>query len=161
MTHMKVHKCNQCDYASVRAWDLKKHKKIHSCDKTNKCNQYDYASFFASNFRRHMKTHPGEKSHKCNLCNFTVPASQHKQTNTNSALSLHPEGWGWWWRVLPGEGNKQRKAQIHFVHSQPGTQFQFTAYLLLSAEFLYKLLKTFENKTWQINLIEMSLLANF
>ena len=44
------------------------------------------------------------------------------------------------------EGNKQRKAQIHFVHSQPGTQFQFTAYLRLSAEFLYKLLKTSENK---------------
>ena len=28
--HMKVHKCNQCDYASVWAWDLKKHKKSHS-----------------------------------------------------------------------------------------------------------------------------------
>ena len=32
-------------------------------------------------------------------------------------------------------GNKQRKAQIHFVHSQPGTQFQFTLpRLLLSSK---------------------------
>ena len=35
----KSNKCNQCDYASSQAGDLKRHLKMHSGEKTNKCNQ--------------------------------------------------------------------------------------------------------------------------
>ena len=69
---MKVHKCNQCDYASVWAWDLKKRKKSHSGGKNvQRQSMWLCFLFFASNFRRHMKTLSGEKSHKCNQCDFT------------------------------------------------------------------------------------------
>ena len=34
-------------------------------DKSNKCNQCDFASIQAGNLRRHLKTHSGEKTNKC------------------------------------------------------------------------------------------------
>ena len=34
----------------------------------HKCDQADYTSYQASNLRRHLKTHSGEKSNKCNQC---------------------------------------------------------------------------------------------
>ena len=65
--HLKKHsgekpnKCNQCDYASIRASTLRDHLKKHSGEKSNKCNQCDYASSRADSLRRHLKTHSGEK----------------------------------------------------------------------------------------------------
>ena len=53
----KLSKCNQCDYASSHAGDLRRHLKTHSGEKPNKCNQCDYASSHAGNLRRHMKRH--------------------------------------------------------------------------------------------------------
>ena len=43
---------------------------MHSGEKSSKCNQCDFASSQASNLRTHLKTHSGEKSNKCNLCDF-------------------------------------------------------------------------------------------
>ena len=74
--HLKTHsgeksnKCNQCDYASSRADSLRTHLKMHSGEKANKCNQCDYASSHASNLMQHLKTHSGEKSNKCNQCDY-------------------------------------------------------------------------------------------
>ena len=68
--HRKENKCNQCNYASSRAGDLRKHLKTHSGEKLNKCNQCDYASSQAGNLIRHIKTHSGEKSNKCNQCDY-------------------------------------------------------------------------------------------
>ena len=74
--HLKTHsgekpnKCNQCDYASSHSGHLRTHMKTHSGDKSNKCNQCDYASSQASNLRTHLKTHSGEKPKKCNQCDF-------------------------------------------------------------------------------------------
>ena len=45
-------------------------------EKLNNCNQCEYASGKAENLRKHMKTHYGEKSYKCSQCDFaTVHAS--------------------------------------------------------------------------------------
>ena len=66
----KSHKCNQCNFASSRADTLMTHLKTHSGKKSNKCNQCDFASSEASNLRRHLKTHNGQKSNKCNQCGY-------------------------------------------------------------------------------------------
>ena len=67
---MKSNKCNQCDYASSRAGNLRTHLKKHSGEKSNKCNQCDYAFSQAGDLRMHLKKHSGEKSNKCNQCDY-------------------------------------------------------------------------------------------
>ena len=57
----KPNKCNQCDYASNHAGNLRDHLKTHSGEKPHKCNQCKYASSQATNLRRHLKMHSGEK----------------------------------------------------------------------------------------------------
>ena len=59
---MRAHKCNQCEYTSSWASNLRTLLKIHSGEKSNKCKQCDYASSQASHLRTHLKTHSGEKS---------------------------------------------------------------------------------------------------
>ena len=58
----KSNQCNQCDFASLYASDLRIHLKTHSGEKSNKCNQCDYASSREGHLRRHLKTHSGENS---------------------------------------------------------------------------------------------------
>ena len=58
------HKCNICDYASLRAGNLRTHLKTHSGEKAYKCSQCDFATVHAHNLRTHLKTHSGEKSYK-------------------------------------------------------------------------------------------------
>ena len=59
---IKPNKCNQCDYASAKEGNLKRHLKTHSGEKPNKCIQCDYGSSYANHLRRHLKTHSGKKS---------------------------------------------------------------------------------------------------
>ena len=66
----KTNKCNQCDFVSSQASNLRRHLKTHSGEKSNKCNQCDYASSYASHLRTHLKRHSGEKLNKCNQCDF-------------------------------------------------------------------------------------------
>ena len=66
----RSNKCNQCEYASSQASNLRRHLKAHTGEKSNKCNQCDYASSVACHLRRHLKTHGGEKSNKCNQCEY-------------------------------------------------------------------------------------------
>ena len=85
--HMKTHigeklnKCNQCDFASSQAGNLRRHLKRHSGKKSNKCNQCDYASPYASALRTHLKTHSGEKSNKCNLCDYASSQTSNLRTH--------------------------------------------------------------------------------
>ena len=65
--------CNQCDYASSQAINLRTHVKTHSGEKSNKCDQCDFACWL----RTHLKTHSGENLNKC-------PES--KCTTTNNHL---------------------------------------------------------------------------
>ena len=57
-------KCNQCDYASSQADNMRAHLKTHSGEKSNKCNHCDYASSQACDLRRHLNIHSGEKSNR-------------------------------------------------------------------------------------------------
>merc|ERR1711884_874846 len=61
-------KCNQCDYASVLAGNLRRHLKTHSVEKSFICNQCDFTSLHLDDLRKHLKTPTGKKSLKCNQC---------------------------------------------------------------------------------------------
>ena len=78
---IKSSKCNQCDYASSHAGNLRQHLKIHSGEKSNKCNQCDYASSRADNLMTHLKTHSGEMSNKCNHCDYASSQATHLRTH--------------------------------------------------------------------------------
>ena len=82
---IKSHKCNQCDYASSHAGNLRRHLIIHSGEKSNKCNQCDFASSYTSCLRTHLKTHSGEKSNQCSQCDY---ASSHAG-NLRTHLKTH------------------------------------------------------------------------
>ena len=73
----KPNKCNQCDYAFLGTFELRRHLKTHSGDKPNKCNQCDFATSLASNLRTHLKTHSGEKSNKCKQCDYASYQTSH------------------------------------------------------------------------------------
>ena len=57
---LRSKQCNQCDYASFHAGNLRKHLKTHSGERSNKCNQCDYASYEACDLRKHFLTHSGK-----------------------------------------------------------------------------------------------------
>ena len=112
----KVKKCNQCDFASSRAGNLRTHLKTHSWEKPNKYNQCDYASSQASNLRTHLKTHSGEKSNKCNQCDFASALACYlrthlktqSQTNVRRASVLQPSQAGNLWGHLKLHGGGKR-----------------------------------------------------
>ena len=81
----RPNKCNQCEYASSEAGNLRRHLRTHSGEKSNKCNQCNYASSDASNLRNHLKTHSGEKSNKCNQCDF----ASSQASNLRAHLKTH------------------------------------------------------------------------
>ena len=88
----KVKKCNQCDFASSQAGDLRKHFKTHSGEKSNKCNQCDFASSQPGHLRKHLKSLSGEKSNKCSQCDFACsdPSSLMRHTNRHRAGEKWP-----------------------------------------------------------------------
>ena len=61
---VKSNKCNQCNYVSFWAGNLRTHMKKHSGEKSNKCNRCDFASSQEGNLRIHLKTHSGENPNK-------------------------------------------------------------------------------------------------
>ena len=45
---------NQCDYAPVRAEDLKRHLTTHRGEKSKRCNQCDFGSSYSSTLMEHL-----------------------------------------------------------------------------------------------------------
>ena len=85
----KSNKCNQCDFASSRAGDLRRHLKTHIIgEKSNKCNQCDFASTQAGDLRRHLKTHSGEKPNKCSQCDFACSHPSSLRRHTKRHISV-------------------------------------------------------------------------
>ena len=93
-------KCNQCDFASFYAGDLKKHLVRHSGERSNKCNQCDFALFmqviaetfhtsYASNLQKHFKMYNGEKSNKCDQCNYASFYASNLQKRSKMDLFMH------------------------------------------------------------------------
>ena len=100
---VKSNECNQCDFASIEAGNLKKHLETHSGEKPNKCSQCDFACTDPSSLRSHMKRHSGEKSNKCNQCDFASSRS----SSLRAHLKIH-------------SGEKPNKCnQFDFASSDP------------------------------------------
>ena len=66
----KMHKCNECDFAAFKKFNLKGHKKRHIGIFPFKCTQCDYASITQTDIVIHMRKHSGERPCKCTLCSF-------------------------------------------------------------------------------------------
>ena len=63
----RANKCELCDFVSVRPYNLRRHWKMHTGEKTHTgekshiCNQCNYASALAADLGRHLKTLTIEK----------------------------------------------------------------------------------------------------
>ena len=78
-------KCNQCDYSTTGASNLRANLKSHLGEKSHKCNLCDYSSVHASHVRAHLKIHSGEKSQKCSQCDY----SSARASNLRVHLKIH------------------------------------------------------------------------
>ena len=74
----KPNKCNNCDFASAQAGNLRTHLIKHSGVKLHKCNQCDFTSYRKRNMTTHLETHNWEKLYKCTV--------EKRQTNAASAI---------------------------------------------------------------------------
>ena len=106
--------CNQCDYASSLASDLRSHLKTDIGEKCNHCN---YTSFYARALVTHLKTHSGEKPNKCNQCGYACL----DKTNLRKQMKAHSRDKSFW----------------HF-HFHPTSSKIDMDFLYVSAEWLPK-----------------------
>ena len=71
--YMLSNKCNQCDYTSSCASNLRRYLKTHSGGKLNKCSQCDFACSDPSSLKRHMERHRPVK--KVTVCRKSLHKS--------------------------------------------------------------------------------------
>ena len=62
------------------------HLKTHTGEKSDKCNQCDFASSKAGNLRTHLKTHSGEKSNKCSERDFASSLACNNEETLENTL---------------------------------------------------------------------------
>ena len=93
VNHMRPNKCNQCNFASAQANNLRRHLKMHSGEKSHQCKQCNFASAEKANLRRHLKMHTGEKSNKCNQCNFRSYLAGNLKDHLKRHIALDSKIW--------------------------------------------------------------------
>ena len=90
------------------------HNRTQSGDKSPKCNQCDYASNYAGNLRAHLKTHSGEKAYKCDQCGYTSYHAGKLRTHLKHTVGKRPTNatnqirqiiWGDSWEHTAGKGH--------------------------------------------------------
>ncbi|XP_033123729.1 zinc finger protein 507-like [Anneissia japonica] len=78
--HMKLYKCQLCDYSSATANGVKNHMKFHLKDRPHKCPLCEFSGAYPQSLRAHMKSHMQEYNFslpaanevfKCKLCGYT------------------------------------------------------------------------------------------
>ena len=67
----KKHNCNQCNFSTVKASTLKRHKLVHSSEKSFSCSQCKYSCTTAGDLKKHLLIHSGENPFKCRQCNYS------------------------------------------------------------------------------------------
>ena len=132
-TGEKLNKCNQCDFASSRASNLRTHMKTHSGENSNKCNQCGYASSHAGHLRTHLKTHSGEKPNKCNQCDFVSSQAgnlkKHMKTHSGESqtnatnVTLHLLGHTCYTKIPKNTGIYFQKSRYLYLSPIPVYQY--------------------------------------
>ena len=86
MSHSKPHwrECSLCGKSFTQNGGLQEHKKVHTWEKSNKCNQCDFASSQAGNLRRHS-VEKAYKCNQCeNVTNVNPNQTKNHQIKTNN-----------------------------------------------------------------------------
>ncbi|KAF6197519.1 hypothetical protein GE061_008483 [Apolygus lucorum] len=69
--------CNLCDYRSLHAGNLRRHKKVHSDNKPYSCDVCGFKTKKPYSLKMHMITHTGQRLLACDQCDYTCNRPQH------------------------------------------------------------------------------------
>ena len=77
----KLFKCNQCEYATRKKWNLDAHVRVHTGEKPYVCPHCEYRCADHSTFSRHQRVHSDDKPFACQHCDY--------RTRLRSSLVVH------------------------------------------------------------------------
>ncbi|XP_069838345.1 zinc finger protein 142 isoform X2 [Dendropsophus ebraccatus] len=66
----KIHRCQDCDFATAHKRVLMRHSLLHTGEKPHKCSQCDFMCRDISYLSKHMLTHSTEKNYMCTECGY-------------------------------------------------------------------------------------------
>ena len=94
------------------------HLKTHSREKLYNCNQCNFASVLAGNLRRRLKTHSGKKSFKFNQWDYIYISHNHTKSTISGPVFQVPGRPSWMRRCLVSRMVKNRAATAFCSTSQ-------------------------------------------
>ncbi|XP_063789966.1 zinc finger protein 142 isoform X2 [Pseudophryne corroboree] len=66
----KIHRCEDCDFATAHKRVLIRHILLHTGEKPHKCSQCDFMCRDISYLSKHMLTHSTDKNYMCTECGY-------------------------------------------------------------------------------------------